>query len=112
MQRILFLLLIVPAFSDAQINRSATELARENIREYLVTKIFKDQRYKPVSYGELKLSQEAHSEIIWTIAHKFEITEPEKTSDKKPTDARKSYSFFFYLDKQLKVLKAESNQLY
>lgn len=112
MQKILFLLLILPAFSNAQINRSATELAKENIQEYLVSKMFKNQPYKPVSYSELKSYKGKNPEIIWTIEHKFEIAEAQKVSDKKSTDAREPYSFFFYLDKKLKVLRAESNQLY
>jgi hypothetical protein len=112
MQKILFLLLILPVFSDAQINRSATELAKENIQEYLLAKIFKNQSYKPISYSELKSYRGKNSEITWTIRHKFEIAEVQNVSDKKSMDAREPYSFFFYLDKKLKVVRAESNQLY
>jgi hypothetical protein len=112
MWKIFFLLLILPAFSNAQINRSATELAKENIQEYLVTKMFKNQLYKPLSYSELKSYKGKNPEVIWTIAHKFEIAEAQKVSDKNSADAREPYSFFFYLDKKLKVLRAESSQFY
>jgi hypothetical protein len=108
MRKILFLLLLLPFFSSAQINRSATEFAKENIREYLVTRIFKDQPYKPVSYGELKPWKGTHSEISWTLDHDFEIAE---IQNNKKTTVRKLYKFLFYLDRKMKVVRAESYQV-
>jgi hypothetical protein len=107
MRILLVLLLNPPFFSKAQINRSANELARENVREYIVTKIFKDLSYKSVSYDELKPQKQAHSEIIWSVNHKFEIVDSQFVADKKIA-VRKPYYFSFYLDKNLKVITAES----
>ena len=108
MRLLLFSLIAIPFFSSAQINRSATELARERIQEYIVTMVFKDQPYKPVSYGELK-SYKNRSDIAWIIEHKFEIEETQLVSDKKIV-VRKPQWFWFYLDKKLKVILAESFQ--
>ena len=107
MRILLVLLLILPFFSKAQVNRSANELARENVQEYIVSKIFKDLPYKSVSYGELKPQKQAHSEIIWSVNHKFEILDSQFVADKKIA-VRKPYYFSFYLDKNLQVIMAES----
>ncbi len=105
--RLLFILVLgIPLFSSAQINRSANELAREKVQEYIVSKVFKDMLYKPVSYGELKPQKQDHSEIIWFISHQFEITDSQYVADKKIA-VRKPYFFSFYLDKKLKVLAAQ-----
>ena len=107
MRLLLICLIAIPLCSAAQINRSATELAHERIREYIVTRVFKDQPYKPVSYGELKSYKQDRSEIRWSIEHKFEIEETQEVSDKKVI-VRKPQWFWFYLDKKLKVILAES----
>lgn len=102
---------MVPFLVKAQINRSANELAHENIREYLNTKIFKDRAYKPVYYGELKPDKEYNTNVLWAIEHQFEITEPQKKPDKGVVTEHQSYKFIFYLDKKMKVVKAEAIQL-
>jgi hypothetical protein len=107
MRTLLFLALILPAFATAQINRSAREFASERIQEYVVTKLFKDLPYKPVSYGEIKNYDEKNRVVSWTLTHKFEITEIRLISDKK-TEVHRSYQFLFYLDKKMKVLRAET----
>jgi hypothetical protein len=107
MPRIAFLLMLLPAVMNAQINRSATELAKENIQEYLTGKLFNGHQYQPVSYGELKLRKERNPEIVWSIEHRFEITETQTYSDKKLL-AQKPYSFVFYLDRKMKVRRAET----
>ena len=107
MRIILFLLLFLPAFMDAQINRSATELAKENIQEYLTAKLFKGLPYQPVSYGDLTPRKDKNSDITWSIEHKFEITETQTQADKKLA-VQKLYRFLFYLDEKMKVLKAET----
>ncbi|HKZ67430.1 MAG TPA: hypothetical protein VJ111_13780 [Chitinophagaceae bacterium] len=109
MRLLLFSLIAIPFFSSAQVNRSANELARERVREYIVTMVFKDQPYKPVSYGELKSYKRNRSEIEWSIEHKFEIEETQLVSEKKVV-VRKPQWFWFYLDKKLKVILAESFQ--
>ena len=107
MRLILVLLVIVPTFSVAQVNRSASELAQENIQSYLTTKLFRLGPYKPVSYGELKAHKESNREIIWMIIHDFEITETQLVDDKR-TQVTKNYSFAFFLDKKMQVRRAET----
>jgi hypothetical protein len=107
MRRIAFLLSFLPAVVNAQINRSATELAKENIQEYITEKIFNGRQYQPVSYGELKPRKEGNPDIVWSIEHKFQITETQTDSDKK-TLLQKPYKFIFYLDRKMKVLRAET----
>ncbi|HTD95151.1 MAG TPA: hypothetical protein VK644_15100, partial [Chitinophagaceae bacterium] len=67
MRLLLILLLGTPLFSAAQINRSANEFARERVEEFLATKIFKDQVYKTISYGELKPERESRNSAVWSI---------------------------------------------
>ena len=107
MRIILILSLVFPAFLNAQINRSATEFAQEKIGEYIENKLFKDQPYKPVSFGELKPSAGSGREIAWSIEHSFEITQTQLVSNKRTT-VQKLYRFAFYLDKKMKIYKAES----
>jgi hypothetical protein len=71
--RIIFILLLLPFITKAQINRSASELAHENIKDYISTKIFKNRMYKPVSYGELKPDKEINSNVLWVLDHRFEV---------------------------------------
>ena len=107
MRILLLLLLGIPFFSKGQINRSANELARENVKEYIVTKLFKDLAYKPGSYTELKSQKQPHVDIVWSMNHQFEIVDSQFVAEKK-TAVRKAYYFSFYLDKKLKVVTAES----
>lgn len=103
---ILLLFISIPFFSDAQINRSANELACERVKAYVETMLFKNHTYKAVSYGQLKPHSKPHSLVAWTLEHTFEIGTPVFSDNK--TNNLKSYNFSFYLDKKLKVLKAES----
>lgn len=106
--RLFFILFIIaPFFALAQINRSATELAQERISEYIVTKIFKDVLYKPVSYSVIKPQNDPQSRISWSISHQFVIIDSQFVADKK-TAMKKPYYFSFYLDKKLKVVSAQS----
>jgi len=107
MRILLLLLLGVPFFAYGQVNRSANELARENVKEYIVTKLFKDLAYKPVSYTALKSQKQPHIDIAWSINHRFEIVDSQFVADRK-TAVRKAYFFSFYLDKKLNVVTAES----
>jgi len=106
MRLLILLLVTIPFFSDAQINRSANELAFERIKEYVETRLFKDLTYKAVSYGQLKPQSKPHSQVMWSIEHKFEIASPVFSENKSSN--LKQYNFSFYLDKKLKVLRAES----
>jgi hypothetical protein len=111
MRSFFLFLLMLPAFAaDAQINRSAKELAGERIEEYIVTKLFKSKQYKPVSYTELKSYNDKKSSIVWIIAHEFELTEKKLKADGTST-APVLYKLFFYLDDKMKVVKAEGMYL-
>jgi hypothetical protein len=111
MRSFFLFLLMLPAFeADAQINRSAKELAGERIEEYIVTKLFKSRQYKPVSYSELKSYNDKNSSITWIIAHEFELTEKKLKADGTST-APVLYKFFFYLDDKMKVVKSEGMYL-
>jgi len=107
MRILLLFLFSLPVISKAQINRSANELARENVREYIVTTIFKNLAYIPVSYSELKSNQQPKADIAWSMNHQFEIIDSQFVADKKIA-VRKPYYFSFFLDKKLKVIAAES----
>lgn len=108
MRTLLFILLMLPFVSNAQINRSANELATERIGEYISTKLFKTQLYSPVFYGELKPIVNRESRINWVITHRFEITDSSSTNNNKQ-DLRKLYKFSFYLDEKMRVIRAESS---
>jgi hypothetical protein len=101
----------LPFISKAQIDRSANELAHENVKEYINTKLYKGRFYKPVSYGQLKENKVHNTDIIWVIDHRFEIGEVQKKSDKGFTAVQQPYKFLFYLDRKLRVIRAENIQL-
>lgn len=110
MRIILFFLLAAPFVAHAQLNRSANELAHENIKEYITEKLFKDQAYKPVSYDELKPYKIDRTDVVWSVQHKFEIAGTPEPVHSGSTDAQQTYKFIFYLDKKLRVLRAENIQ--
>jgi hypothetical protein len=104
---LVLLLLAAPFAAGAQINRSATELAKEKIENYIVSKVFKGLSYKPVSYGDLEeVTVEGSSHAAWSILHRFEIIDSHFVSNKKKA-VQKPYYFSFYLDKKLNVVSAE-----
>ena len=107
MRFFVFLATILPVFLHGQINRSATELAKENIQSYLRNKIFKQAPYQPISYGELKHENEKSTDASWSIIHKFNITETEVEAQKKFL-IQKLYNFIFYLDDKMQVIRARS----
>jgi len=107
MRTLVFLAVILPVFLHGQINRSATELAKENIQSYLRNKIFKQAPYQPISYGELKRENEKGTDATWSIVHKFQITETEVEAQKKFLIQR-PYNFIFYLDDKMEVVRARS----
>jgi hypothetical protein len=106
MRIIILLLVLSPAISFAQINRSANELAGERLKEYIESKLFKNYPYTAISSGTLKPYNNPMSAIAWTIEHRFLIASPVFADTKKVQTT--AYRFSFYLDKKLKVLKAES----
>src|SRR5215471_2528453 len=106
MRPILFLLLVLPFVTHAQINRSARELASERVAEYVSSKLFKDQPYKSVSFGQIKEVHEKDVEITWSIVHEFEIKEP--TFNTQQPEKVKTCRFIFFLDKRMHVKRAET----
>lgn len=108
MRIILIIAFAFPFFLNAQINRSATEFARENVQVYIENKLFKDHSYKPVSYGELTSVEKSNGKILWGIQHSFEILQTKVISDRKISSLMQ-YKFSFYLDKKMNVLRAEGS---
>jgi hypothetical protein len=108
MRMLLLAVLLLPVVMSAQINRSARELASEAAQEYLVKKLFKDKPYQPLSFSDVRAWDNTRSDITWTIDHKFEIEEPEMVNGRKVL-VRKPYHFLFYLDRRMKVLRAEGS---
>jgi len=106
--RIILFLFLFPVLTQAQINRSATEFAKEKIGEYITTKLFKGNAYQPVSYGELKEWNEKSSVIKWSINHKFEITETQNNYGKK-ISVQKPCKFIFYFDDRMNIVRAETS---
>ena len=107
MRLLLITLLSLPLFSEAQVNRSAKELAEERIKEYIVTKLFREASYKGLTFGELKTQRQPHSDVAWTISHRFEVVDSQLVNDRR-TPVTRSQFFSFYLDRKMKVVSAES----
>lgn len=107
MRTVLFFLLLFPAIANAQFKRSATELAKDKVREYVTQKLFKDLSYQPISFSQLTDSKSSDREVAHFIKHKFSVTEIELHEDAK-TSVQKEYSFVFYFDDKMKVTGAES----
>ena len=107
MRTILFLLLLIPALSNAQFKRSGTELAKDVIRDYVTQKLFKNLSYQPVSFGDLTMNRSGGSIFSSFIKHKFAITEIESHEGMK-VPVQREYLFVFYFNDKMKVQMAES----
>ena len=104
MLRIAIILLLLPVLTHAQINRSARELAQENIEEYLSKKIFKDQPIQPGTIEELVTYQPNRAGITWKVQYKMELKEKQSDGDSTHNVPCK---FTFYLDREFMVLLAD-----
>ncbi|MBL7738255.1 MAG: hypothetical protein JNK14_03490 [Chitinophagaceae bacterium] len=105
----LLLLMTLPVMAGAQVNRSAKELASESVQAYITGKLFKNMPYKSITFGEIKEAGIRKKDVIvWSIVHKFEITEDGKGSFGSSPESRKEYRFLFYLDDKMKVIKADT----
>jgi hypothetical protein len=94
--------------APGQVNRSATELAKENIQEYLKTRLFQDGRIVSLTFHELKTHTSSQkSAIAWLISMACFIEEQEFRGDSLRT-VRRPYTFTFYLDRKMAVKRAES----
>jgi hypothetical protein len=104
--RILFLLfLLAPVVCSAQINKSATELAREKVQEYVVNKLLITPLYESSSYGELKPQLLTRTKASWGMECRFE------TQKNSSSGLNQAYRMFFYFDKRMKIVRAESYEL-
>src|SRR5687768_13950521 len=103
MRLLLLLLLVIPVMATAQSSRSAAELSRALIGEYLTKKIYKDQPYKAVFFGALEQYKVKHPEIVWVMEHKCEVLEKEKDDS-----AWQPRNFVFYFDKKMKIVQTKS----
>lgn len=106
MRLLLISLLTLPLFTEAQLNRSAKELAEERVKEYIVTKLFKDASYKALTFGELKTQHQPQTDVAWTISHRFEVIDSQLVNDRRSPVTRSQF-FSFYLDRKMKVISAE-----
>ena len=106
MRTMLFLLLLMPALSNGQFKRSATELAKDNIRDYVTQKLFKNHSYQPISFGDLTMNKGGGSLFSSLIKHKFAISEMEAQGDMKVA-VQKEYLFVFYFNDKMRVQMAE-----
>ena len=106
MKILFFALLMLPLFSYAQVNRSVKQLAKENTNAYL-SNIFKGRTYKLLSSGELKTFDTKKANIAWTLDLEVEATETLKVTDTSSKTIRHLYSFRFFLDRRLEVLKSD-----
>jgi hypothetical protein len=107
MRSIALVLLLFPTIANSQFKRSATELGKENIKEYVIQKLFKGLPYQAVSYGELTDSKTNDRNATCFIKHKFKVTEMQHQVDNK-VPIQKEYTFVFYFDDKMKVYKAEN----
>ena len=101
-------MLAAPFLSAAQVNRSANEVAQSVAREYIVNKVFRDKAYKPVWYGPLRERVDKKDGTNWIIEHRFEIADKQPSSFNNQANPKKEYAFTFFLDKRMKILRAES----
>ena len=107
MRTTLFLLLLIPALSNAQFKRSGTELAKDVIRDYVTQKLFKNLSYQPVSFGELTTNRGGGPAFSSFIRHTFTITRIE-SHENMLVPVHKEYLFVFYFNDKMKVQMAES----
>lgn len=105
MRTFIILALLLPLVATAQINRSASELARANIETYLKGKIFRNEPYQPYSFGQLKPTTITDTEIAWMMEHRFGIQEKRKD----PFTTWQPYYFVFYFDKKMKILLTKNS---
>lgn len=107
--RLTCLLLLICFQASSQVNRSALELARENAQDFLTGKIFKNQDYHPISFSNIEPFKHYNPDISWVLEHKCEVGNETHYSG-RDTTIYTTYKFVFYLDRKLKVFRAESFQ--
>ncbi|MFL5811383.1 MAG: hypothetical protein ACJ749_17805 [Flavisolibacter sp.] len=103
----MIMFITISSLSNGQINNSAKELAKENTNKYLSNAVFKNRSYKQTSFGELKPFDLRSSDIEWVMDQKVEAEQTRKLSDTSSKTITQEYSFRFYLDHKMEVLKTE-----
>lgn len=103
MRTLLFLMLILPTLASAQVNKSAKELAGENIEAYL-QKIYKGQDHT-ITLGEPKAYLSQGSEAEWKISCRVTFTD---VAGKKSSSQDAYSNFMFYLSRRMQVVSAEA----
>jgi len=107
--RLTLLLLLIGFQANSQLNRSALELARENAQDFLSSKIFKNKDYHPMTFSNLEPYKQYSPDISWVLEHRCEVGNETHYSG-RDTTIYTTYKFVFYLDRKLKVFRAESFQ--
>ncbi len=106
--RLLPILLFIAISSPAQINRSARQLAVENIGAFVTEKLFKSNTYQPLKSFDLQSVERVEDKITrWRMKHQFCIDGSCLAEEKKLPCAGNHYNFVFYLDEKMKVVLAE-----
>ncbi|MES2881316.1 MAG: hypothetical protein V4676_04150 [Bacteroidota bacterium] len=106
--RLLPILLLIAISSAGQINRSANQLAVENIGWFVTEKLFKSNTYQPLKFVNLQSVERADDKITrWRMHHQFCINGNCTAEEKKLPCAGNHYNFIFYLDEKMKVVLAE-----
>ena len=90
---------------SGQVNRSARELAIENVQAYLSNKLFKSAIISP-RYGPLKPWPQRNATIAWTIENQFDVWENNNNYEHQEKE-KVSYRFSFYLNKKMEIIRAE-----
>ncbi|HEX2606553.1 MAG TPA: hypothetical protein VHK91_04200 [Flavisolibacter sp.] len=109
MRTLLLLLLLAPVWAQAQLNRSAKELSKEKIKEYVTTKLLAGKVYKPLAFEDIIPVRDRDPEVVWSIQHRFEAAEQEWVKE-AVREENKMYNVTFYLDRKLNIRRAESSQ--
>ena len=105
MRKAIIFLFLIPIFAHAQINRSARELAEENIETYL-KKIYRDQPHYIASLGEPQIYQSNSINADWIITCTVGVGNKE---EKKDIGRNGNFSnFMFYLNRKMQVVSAEA----
>ncbi|HEU4472855.1 MAG TPA: hypothetical protein VFR58_17295 [Flavisolibacter sp.] len=109
MPRFVIILCLLPLSAAAQKEASASRLARENILEYVSSKIFRSGF--DLANGPLQSSGEKDSKIAWTMTCRLEVPASREQSDSSTKRTVQVYDFQFFLDHRLRVLQASSTSV-
>jgi hypothetical protein len=102
--RLFLFFLLFSSVASAQVNRSAKELAKEHVVDYIEQKLFKKKPYKSLGFSELKPLQEIKATSNgWYLKHEFVIGLAEKDNKKDAVTC----AFIFYFDEKMHITSAQ-----